>query len=222
MDIIASNHVGSQTIWTSFIQDIYTSGHRTFDKIRSFGSLPSGWNYGSGGPARPWVVSRALDCLSQMILLGMSETDAFPGPDGQIMVTSYQGKHSFELTVEVDGTFTVAHQVDGHDVSFQPELTSIQANLELVRIVGELEREKCATFGWSTLRSRLTLVQASLGSSHLAFQAEAAALQSLMNDAGLPTAAAFVHTQIGFTGVSAGNQRYSGSSMMVNSHHLAA
>src|SRR5580704_1477234 len=85
---------------------------RTKDKIRSFRNLPQGWNYGRGGPAAEQTVQIAQDYLWMFMTLGFVETDAFPGVDGEIMVTAYLGRHCVEVTVEPDRSFAVGHQID--------------------------------------------------------------------------------------------------------------
>jgi len=210
----------NSTIWSTVVGGEITPRAKTVAKIRSFGGLQVGWHYGTGKAPPSWIVATALNYLYQLMMLGFSETDAFPGPDGQIMVTAYIRKHCIEVTVETDGTLTIAHQVDGHDVSFKPEVTAAQANLELGRIVGELEREKCSTFGWSIL-SIMIPEPVNFGSLHSAFPAPAVAPPFSMNNVESIIAAAHAYMPTGIIGGSVGTRLFSGLLTTVNSGLLA-
>ncbi len=159
-----------------------TPNHLTAEKIQSFASFPKGWHYGGGGPASPEMVRIALGYLYQLMVSGFGETDAFFGPDGQIMVTAYLGKHCVEVTVDLDRSFTVTHQIGGEDRSYEPELSGPRASLEVARVVSVIEREECGTFGWST-QETLIIGQVSSRISPLRSPAMVAARPFFMNNA---------------------------------------
>jgi hypothetical protein len=122
-----------------------TSSAATAKKIREFSALPRGWYYGMGTGPSPRTIHIALAYLSALMVYGFSETDAFPGGDGEIMITAYSNSHCIEVTVDVDTTFTVSHQ-DGKESRFyEPGLSGIQACAELARIVEIIRQEECAT-----------------------------------------------------------------------------
>ena len=186
---------GTPVIWTSSAAPAATPNSTTAAKIRSFGNLPDGWHYGSGSGSPPWVVRAALDHLYQFMMLGFSETNAFIGGDGQIMVTAYRGDHCVEVTIELDNTLSVAHQFQGADVSFSPEISKSQAYAELARVVGSIDQGKCDTFGLLTSTTLIT-GQGNFENSLLASQAEAEERLFLMSNAGSLAAAASALTPI--------------------------
>jgi hypothetical protein len=199
------------------------STSRTAEKIKSFAQLPSGWNYGSGDAAPSEIVEQALSYLYRLISFGFSETNAFPGPDGAIMVTAYEGKHCIEVTVEIDGTITVAYQFEGRDTSFEPELSSRDAYSEILRVVKDIERARCATSDW--LISNITTPRkVNSGNLLSAFQVpvRAGVPQYLMNNAGSIKAVALAPMLTNSTKALEDSLRSSGPSMMHSLYRPAA
>ena len=56
------------------------------DKIKSFGDLLPGWDYGEGGPVPDKTVQRALAWHLILSLIGFIPTDASPGTEGEISI----------------------------------------------------------------------------------------------------------------------------------------
>ena len=76
------------------------------DKILEFSRYSKGWDYGEGKPFSTETVRRAL-LLNRIIIAKCTpETDAFPGPDGDIMVTAYCDQWYWEFLIDADGTVT--------------------------------------------------------------------------------------------------------------------
>jgi hypothetical protein len=85
---------------------------KTVKKIDTFGVLPVGWHYGVGRPANASTVARAKDIFNQYVQTGFLTTDAFPGKDGEIMVTGYKDNFYVECVVETDGSYSVVGERD--------------------------------------------------------------------------------------------------------------
>jgi hypothetical protein len=113
---------------------------KTLEKIKSFSSLPVGWNYGDGGPIKISVIQRAIDLYWTIILQGVVRTDAFAGADGEILLTAYNGEHYLGIVIEQDGKMTFRHEFKDDD------LTYIEAdNISEIKIaIGE------AVIWWNT------------------------------------------------------------------------
>ena len=121
----------------------------TQEKIRSFSELPTGWHYGHGVAVSQGTVAISLLFESFIKLIGFPETDAFPGITGEVMVAGYSRTNHVQVTVEPDGTFRLAHEVDGLEVFLRgrvvrkrcgkPSRESIKqseaANMGFVRLV---------------------------------------------------------------------------------------
>ncbi len=85
---------------------------KTVKKIERFRDLPRGWHYGRGVAADGTTIARAKDIFNQYAQMGFSVTDAFPGQDGEIMVTAYRNNYYVECIVQVDGTYSVVGEKD--------------------------------------------------------------------------------------------------------------
>lgn len=143
---VIGSHLSTRIANTFYVHIVGpTSSAVTAKKIREFSALPRGWYYGMGTGPSHRTIQIALAYLSALMGYGFSETDAFPGGDGEIMVTAYSNNHCIEVTVDVDTTFTVSHQDGKENRFYEPGLSGIQACAELVRIVGIIRQEECAT-----------------------------------------------------------------------------
>lgn len=87
-----------------------TDSATTVRKLRSFEQLPVGWHYGSGGPASRTVIDAAVSLYEQMVSLGLTRTDAFPGAEGEIQVTAYHRQHFVAVTIDPHLAYTVCHE----------------------------------------------------------------------------------------------------------------
>jgi hypothetical protein len=85
---------------------------KTLKKIETFSDLPAGWHYGKGRAASVSTVSRAKDIFTQYVQVGFLTTDAFPGKDGEIMITGYKDNFYVECTVENNGRYSVIGEKD--------------------------------------------------------------------------------------------------------------
>jgi hypothetical protein len=77
-------------------------------KIESFRNLSHGWNFGEGVAFGQQVIEAALRLLAHLESYGYTETDAFPGLEGEILVKGYGRTDRVELIAESDGSFTFA------------------------------------------------------------------------------------------------------------------
>ncbi len=103
----------------------------TARKLAAFKNLPQGWNYGRGRPIRDDVYVHAESLLSYINELGISNTDAFPGSDGDVCITAYRFDHYLEVTVEVDLSISVSHEIEDNEDSFVENLSLAEAKKAL-------------------------------------------------------------------------------------------
>ncbi len=90
----------------------------TFTKVTEFAELPHGWHHGEGVPATREAIQQAHKFLNVAEFAGLSRANAFPGGSGQIAVTFYNEDHVLELTIETDGTITIAEDYDNEQIDF--------------------------------------------------------------------------------------------------------
>lgn len=118
----------------------------TASKILSFENLKAGWNYGEGGPISKSVIDTALAIYWHLQVLDFEETDAFPGIDGEIMVTAYRGNHYIESIVEIDGSISLQYEEADTEIYSEAGLTLVEALEKL----SEISKLTLAGGTWST------------------------------------------------------------------------
>lgn len=72
---------------------------RTLDKIQSFACLPYGWHYGSGEPLSPQTIGYAIAWLRALVEINLVDNDAFPGVDGDVLITVYLDGGNMDFTI---------------------------------------------------------------------------------------------------------------------------
>lgn len=112
----------------------------TAEKITSFRSLPVGWHYSQGGPLSDNVINKALQIDSYYRQLGFTATDAFPGADGELMITAYRGPHCIETVISSDARYSVTHERDDTEISATLDVDETTAKRTITRIGGEIWR----------------------------------------------------------------------------------
>jgi hypothetical protein len=111
-------------------------GNQIAKKIRSFSNLRAGWHYGQGGPILEDRINKAIKIHALLKYIGFLETDAFPGVDGEILLTCYFGNHYIEILVDTAGEISIYHEKDSDVVE---ELKHVrEAELVLSKMVGDI------------------------------------------------------------------------------------
>jgi hypothetical protein len=93
-------------------------------KIDGFLRLGKGWHYGAGSPASSALVGRAKLLINLFHSQGFANVDAFPGVDGEIMISAFENGHCIELTLELDGTFRLLHEENGEEILYLENLST--------------------------------------------------------------------------------------------------
>lgn len=133
---------------------------QTATKVVAFGASPVGWHYGCGIPAAATTVQRALDLLNFCGKVGLYDTDAFPGSDGEIAITAYSGTFYLRVGLEADDSHTVLLQDQGEDILEKDDASLTQAYAMIENAAKIIERA-CPTSGWSILDPLTRSVQSS-------------------------------------------------------------
>ncbi len=71
----------------------------TVDKIKSYAALPKGWRSGKGVPAAARTIALALRIEQVLRDEGCTETDAFPGEDGTILISGYKDGTAIDVEI---------------------------------------------------------------------------------------------------------------------------
>lgn len=80
----------------------------TINKIESFANLRPGWRLGAGTPPTRERIDAALALMKMAASVYLDRSNAFVGPDGEILITFYRGDDQMEITIEFDGSMTYA------------------------------------------------------------------------------------------------------------------
>ncbi|MBI2433661.1 MAG: hypothetical protein HYV26_12415 [Candidatus Hydrogenedentes bacterium] len=85
----------------------------TREKILALGHLKAGWRFGEGDPASPEAFATALALLDTVVGRGFDETDAFPGVNGEVVLTVYFQDRCLEFVVAARNDIDVTWEVGG-------------------------------------------------------------------------------------------------------------
>ena len=145
----------------------------TARKIDSFRHLPEGWHYGEGGPAQESAAAAAESILWVFALAEVSDTGAFPGAHGEVMVTAYVDSHYLEAIAETDGSISLTYELDDVEL-FSKGHMRLRDAIEKVREILGGAWSTSAFYTLSTLiitpskiASRAWLSETRLGAEHL-------------------------------------------------------
>jgi hypothetical protein len=94
----------------------------TIEKIQSFGNFTQGWSFGEGVPFAPSILLKAMQLIKTAYALGFTETDAFPGLNGEVMGTIYLGQDYWEFTLEPDEMLTFIYEKDNKTIFYEEGL----------------------------------------------------------------------------------------------------
>jgi hypothetical protein len=94
----------------------------TPEKIQSFAYFEAGWSFGEGVGFAQNTLNKASQLAKTAHTLGFHETDAFPGLNGEVMVTVYQGNEYWEFTLLPTETLTFVYERDEETLTYEEGL----------------------------------------------------------------------------------------------------
>lgn len=110
---------------------------KALKKLNSFSELERGWHYGSGLPISGEVLSYAREMLSLFESFGISNTNAFPGRDGEVLLTGHRGGIYIGLTIEASLLVTLVCEDGGEDARYVENCGKEQIKAELKSVAAE-------------------------------------------------------------------------------------
>ena len=129
---------------------LYNDTHK---KILGFRLYRKGWNYGEGVPFDREIILRA-NILNNIFLSCNVKTNAFPGPDGSIMVVAYIEDKCWEFIIESDKSVSIFEETKGKVVSEQEALSFSDAIGIAIKINPHIlkseEKKGCMYYALST------------------------------------------------------------------------
>ncbi|MDQ3011199.1 MAG: hypothetical protein M3X11_10920 [Acidobacteriota bacterium] len=109
----------------------------TREKLLSFACLHRRWNFGEGVPAKELSLQRALAILESLDDAGFSYTDAYPGLDGDILLSAYALPDYYDFKVKVDGSVTVTHTRGEEDKFYQEAMPLVEVFSNIKKFASE-------------------------------------------------------------------------------------
>lgn len=181
----------------------------TRDKIAAFANLPDGWHYGSGTRPSDATIRRALEVHDVLLSLGFAATEAFPGPNGEIVVTAYEREHCLEIVAESDGSVSIIYEIGKQPGQPRYRMSTVEARQLLAEIASHIWN----TSDYSTLNSLIKSEVASQA-SHFGIRAAREVSPSFHVTAYKQQAQLYATTYTDFMHWSPESRWYSGSSMI--------
>ncbi|MCG8026416.1 MAG: hypothetical protein N0E59_08885 [Candidatus Thiodiazotropha taylori] len=120
-----------------------TDQSKTEEIIRSFGDLEPGWDYGTGVPSPQRIVFQALAIVSAFTSNGVLVTDAFPGTDGEIVVSGYLDDNYLEFVVTLNDGIEYCRESNDVEVDEATNLTHRDA----YKKIKEFMESRCHLLG---------------------------------------------------------------------------
>jgi hypothetical protein len=121
------------------------------EKIRSFGDLPTGWDFGQGEPPSAATIEKAIEIYRFGRSLDL-DSEIFPGTNGEIAIAFYREDRSVEFIIDANQSLSY-HIEEGQGFDYRRIECVEEASFEVARErLIELSRgTQCNTFGSLTL-----------------------------------------------------------------------
>ncbi len=127
---------------------------KTKEKLLGFKGLDYGWDLGrSGKPVTDGFIQKGLHLLDEIANQGITRTNAFPGPEGEVRVTAYKSIFYLEFTIEIDGTISCVIERGEHEIVDKESLSLEEAECEISTFK---ELTQCSSLGYSTQQNIMT------------------------------------------------------------------
>ena len=122
---------------TTYVTTVAVPTDRTEQKINSFARLQPRWDYGHGGPIARATLDIALVWNQFLQQLGLLDTDAFPGGEGEVVIAAGYGDHYFEIIVEPDHSISIAYDFKNRQALYEANLHAAEAATKLMQLTGQ-------------------------------------------------------------------------------------
>ena len=133
---------------------------QTILKVKNFANLPDGWRFGEGVVIQDSKIALAVRLLHYANEKGLERSNAFALADGGLLVSFYIDKYTLDLTLEADGSLTIAEDFDDDQLRYFENLEVADAYDEIckfsehIETVSELSTPTTTTVNLEGLRVR--------------------------------------------------------------------
>ncbi len=191
------------------------NSNETHGKIEGFKTLSAGWHFGTGVVPQESVIQRASFINSVLLDEGFSETDAFPGIEGEIQVTGYRGDMYIEVTIQKDDSATFVLE-DADRLQVYEEKLSIADVVTRIKFWGT----KWVSSG-SSIQNTTTPVRNVSKAWHSGLPAMGAGFPSFAMSVSKGPEIQYVRTSGSSTPKKVGQRRFFGTSPQIHFQNIA-
>lgn len=117
--------------------------NNTLNKIINFANLEKGWNFGNGDSFDGEIIRASIIISSQMKSCGFFQTDAFPGNNGEIMLTIYDKDKYFEFILKSKNDISYTYEVND-------TIKEEENKLSLAQVLTLISEKGKKTHSWNT------------------------------------------------------------------------
>lgn len=112
---IKSHKHNNLDLWSSSNKSI--PANSTERLIRSFGKLSKGWHYGEGLPPSSKAIDTAICLNKDLIRKGLTNTEAFPGLNGNLIINLQFNEYYFEFDIYNNHSINLYCEIDDRKFS---------------------------------------------------------------------------------------------------------
>ena len=110
----------------------------TRNKLISFLDLPAGWHFGTGRAPSRKLVKLLIDVNARAFDQGFPKSDAFPGINGNVMLTLYYQDHLIDLIVEEGMQIaSILYEKGDEEVLSQDDI-GVALALNIIQQIGQI------------------------------------------------------------------------------------
>jgi len=149
----------ANNLWTYVFGEPISASDSAADEIRSFAHLPKGWDYGKGGPIDPITIKAALEWNNYLRAQRFTNTRAFPGGGGEIVIAAGEADHYLEVIVEPgpEPKISVAYDFQRKQVFYRLRKAPEEARQSVLEIAGQI------SWSASILPTHANIMQTTIG-----------------------------------------------------------
>jgi len=108
------------------------------EKIDSFQKLEQGWDYRKGTAISERIRVIAKEWVSILLSAGFKDIDAFPGGDGEVLISGVHDSYYLEVIIEDEQWISVACDVKDKQLFYELRKRPQEAFEAIVKLVGEI------------------------------------------------------------------------------------
>lgn len=103
-------------------------------KLRQFANFKNGWRFGSGLAFSNEVITAIQQLCNQALESDVKKSDLFPGEEGDLTLSLYDGSENHDFTVFPDGRIEYLVESDTEEIDYEPNLCLEEAFTKIFQL----------------------------------------------------------------------------------------